>query len=225
VPKVHNKLVKRPRKGSNKKSKRQPKCALVWRTGLSGVPPDSVRCTTRQCSVHQGTKLRTAHLQEFWEPLRYNSPDCPVHQRSNGYFAPTVICREQLMRYCARRGQSRARRRTWQWTVTVRCITRLSGGPEDRSSNGRSLTVGWRDWRTGQCPVVHRTVQCAMRQQPPPTAHLVVGAINTPNHPPFIASKFSAFTPHTRAITFNTRHNQRDQILSQVQRQFQSNSD
>jgi hypothetical protein len=37
--------MKRPRKGSNKESKRQPKCALVWRTGLSGVPPDSVRCT------------------------------------------------------------------------------------------------------------------------------------------------------------------------------------
>ena len=37
---------KSPRKGSNKKSKRQPKCALVWRTGLSGAPPDSVRCTT-----------------------------------------------------------------------------------------------------------------------------------------------------------------------------------
>jgi hypothetical protein len=45
VPKVHNKPIKRPRKGSNKESKRQPKCALVWRTGLSGVPPDSVRCT------------------------------------------------------------------------------------------------------------------------------------------------------------------------------------
>jgi hypothetical protein len=30
---------------TNKKSKRQPKAALVWRTGLSGVPPDSVRCT------------------------------------------------------------------------------------------------------------------------------------------------------------------------------------
>jgi hypothetical protein len=44
VPKVHNKPIKRPRKGSNKRSKRQPKCALVWRTGLSGVPPDSVRC-------------------------------------------------------------------------------------------------------------------------------------------------------------------------------------
>jgi hypothetical protein len=45
VPKVQHKPRKSPRKGSNKKSKRQPKAALVWRTGLSGVPPDSVRCT------------------------------------------------------------------------------------------------------------------------------------------------------------------------------------
>jgi hypothetical protein len=45
VPKVHNKPIKRPRKGSNKESKRHPKGTLVWRTGLSGVPPDSVRCT------------------------------------------------------------------------------------------------------------------------------------------------------------------------------------
>jgi hypothetical protein len=30
----------------------------------------------------------------------------------------------------------------------------------------------------------------------------VVGAINTPNHPPFIASKFSAIKPYTRAIDF-----------------------
>jgi hypothetical protein len=28
-----------------KGAKRKPECALVWRTGLSGVPPDSVRCT------------------------------------------------------------------------------------------------------------------------------------------------------------------------------------
>jgi hypothetical protein len=45
VPKVHNKPIKRPRKGSNKESKRQPKGTLVWRTELSGAPPDSVRCT------------------------------------------------------------------------------------------------------------------------------------------------------------------------------------
>jgi hypothetical protein len=84
--------------------------------------------------------------------------------------------------------------------VTVRCTTGLSGGPEDKlqrsNPNGR---VMW---------LAHRTVRCAIRQQPPPTAHLVVGAINTPNHPPFMASKFSAFTPHTRAIAFDTRHKQ-----------------
>jgi hypothetical protein len=45
VPKVHNKPIKGPRKDSSIESKSQPKCALVWRTGLSGVPPDSVRCT------------------------------------------------------------------------------------------------------------------------------------------------------------------------------------
>jgi hypothetical protein len=92
--------------------------------------------------------------------------------------------------------RARARRRTGQSTGPVRCTTGLSGGPEVRSSNGR---VTW---------LAHRTVRCAMRQQPPPTAPLVVGAINNPNHPPFIASKFSAFTPHTRAIAFNTRHKQ-----------------
>jgi hypothetical protein len=109
------------------------------------------------CPVHQGTRLQTCHLREFWEPLRYNSPDCPVCQRSNGYFAPTVVYREQLMRYSARRSQSRARRRTGQSIGPVRCTTGLSGDPEDRSSNGRTLTVGWRGWRTGQCPVRHAT--------------------------------------------------------------------
>jgi hypothetical protein len=47
VPKVQHKPIKSPRKCSNKKSKRQPKAALVWHTGLSGVPPDSVRCTRK----------------------------------------------------------------------------------------------------------------------------------------------------------------------------------
>jgi hypothetical protein len=60
----------------------------------------------------------------------------------------------------------------------------------------RSNPNGWVTW------LAHRTVRCAIRQQPSPTAILVVGAINTPNHPPFKASKFSAFTPHTRAIEF-----------------------
>jgi molybdopterin-guanine dinucleotide biosynthesis protein A len=69
------------------------------------------------------------------------------------------------------------------------------------------------------------SVRCAMRQKPSATITLVVGAINTPNHPPFIASKFSAFKSHTRAIDFIQRHNQRDQILSQVQNHSKEISD
>jgi hypothetical protein len=86
---------KSPRKGSNKKSKRQPK-------GSPGLAHRTVRCATRQCPVYQGTQLRTCHLQEFWETLRYNSPDCPVCQQSNGYTAPTVVCNTTVKRYSAR---------------------------------------------------------------------------------------------------------------------------
>jgi hypothetical protein len=45
---------KEKRKGSKQRSKVQLKAALVWHTGLSSVLPDSVRCTTGQCPVHQG---------------------------------------------------------------------------------------------------------------------------------------------------------------------------
>ena len=47
-------------------------------------------------------------------------------------------------------------------------------------------------WRTGQSGAPYDS-------QPHQTASLVVGAINTPNHPPFIASKFSTSQPLTRA--------------------------
>jgi hypothetical protein len=69
------------------------------------------------------------------------------------------------------------------------------------------------------------SVRCAIRQKPSPTVTLVVGAINTPNHPHFIASKFSAIKPHTRALDFIQRHNQRDQILSQVRNHSKQISD
>jgi hypothetical protein len=44
MPKVQHKPIKSPIKGSNRKEQNQPKAALFWCTGLSGVPPDSDRC-------------------------------------------------------------------------------------------------------------------------------------------------------------------------------------
>jgi hypothetical protein len=53
---------------------------------------------------------------------------------------------------------------------------------EDKASNGRPAPspndrVTWR--RIGHCPVAHRTVQCAHRQQTSPTATIWLVAINT----------------------------------------------
>ena len=62
-----------------------PQCAdIVSRAGakdqdlsvLSFGASDTVRCT-------RAVQLRTSHSREFQGSLRYNSPDCPVSQRSN----------------------------------------------------------------------------------------------------------------------------------------------
>jgi hypothetical protein len=145
VPKVHNKPIKRPRKGSNKKSKRQLKCVLVWRTRLSGVPPDSVRCTREFQSElatfgNSGSRSTIIH-QTVWCSIGLSG--VPAEQRllrANGHLQRTL---NALQRAAARaKVRARARRRTGQSTGPVRCTTGLSGGPEDRSSNGRTLTVG-----------------------------------------------------------------------------------
>ena len=162
MPKVHNKPIKRQRKGSNKESKRLPKCT----TG-------SVRCTREPDS-----KLATFGNSGSRSAIIHRTVRCstrlsgvPAEQRllrANGRLQP------HSMRYSTRQSQSSARRRTGQSTGLVRCTTGLSGAPCDSS--------------------LHQM------------ASLVVGAINTSNHPPFIASKFSDFLHLTRAIAFNSRH-------------------
>jgi hypothetical protein len=101
------------------------------------------------------------------------------------------------------------------------------------------------------CPVHHRTVRWPRRQKLQrsesnglvtwqahrtvsgapcdsslhQTASLVVGAINTPNHPPFVVSKFSNFPHLTRAIAFNTRHTKEIKSSPKFIDHSQSNSD
>jgi hypothetical protein len=75
VPKVQHKPIKRYELGFKRKEQKKPKRTLVWHTGLSGVPPDSVRCT-------RVDRLQTLHLRVSPGALRYNSPDCPVCHRT-----------------------------------------------------------------------------------------------------------------------------------------------
>jgi hypothetical protein len=57
--------------------------------------------------------------------------------------------------------------------------------------------------------LAHRTVSGApCDRQPPQTASLVVGVINTPNHPTFKSSKFFQLSTTYKSYAFNTRHTQ-----------------
>jgi hypothetical protein len=180
VPKVQHKPIKRSKLGFKRNQQKKPKRTLVWRTGPSDVPPDSVRCT-------RDHKVWTPQLRVSPGALRYNSPDCPVHQAEQRLSAQrsTAQCPDRATVHS--RSQSRRQRRTEQWTVPIRCGTRLSGAPRCQSSNGRNRQNpnGWVTW------LGHRTVRCAHQEQPSPTTVLVVGAINTPQPSLFKTSKHS----------------------------------
>jgi hypothetical protein len=116
---------------SIKGAKGQPRAPLVWRTGLSGVPPDSEQYLSgapgdsdsnsspsgflgsRRAIIHRTVrcapdmsgaprKARPPELASLGfarQPLRYNSPDCPVCTGLSGVpaeqrfpAAPTAPC-------------------------------------------------------------------------------------------------------------------------------------
>jgi hypothetical protein len=141
VPKVHNKPIKRPRKGSNKRAKDIPKGTLVWRTGLSGAPSDSVRCTRAL-----DAELATFGKMGSRSAIIHRTVRC--HTGLSGVPAEQWLLRAQrstatnLMRACARRGQSTRSWRTGQSTGPVRCTTGQPRGPTSQSSNGRTPTTG-----------------------------------------------------------------------------------
>jgi hypothetical protein len=190
VLKVQHKSINRSKLGFKRKEQKKPKRTLVWRTRLSDVPLDSVWCT-------KGRTVWTLHLQVSHTPLRYNSPDCTVCQRSNDYQAqrstPTVACKRGQCADSSRRVRA-AQEGAPDSETCLSCAAPVCPVPQDVRAptveTVRTLTVGWHGWRTGQCPVAHQTVRCTHRQTTSPTVGLVVGAINTPQPPPLQASKF-----------------------------------
>jgi hypothetical protein len=90
-------------------------------------------------------------------------------------------CNATVREQCAQKSEqsSEAHR-----TVNSLCPVPL----EDNASNGQKLPNpnGWVTW------LAHRTIRCAHRQQPPPTACWWLRAINTPQPPPLQVSKFPA---------------------------------
>ena len=122
-----------------------------------------------------------------------------MSQRSNGYFARNG--RLQHIECAPARAEDRARA-----GGTPDSLQDLSGAPPDSQAGpqDRAPTVGTQQlgdvagapdtvrWRTG---LSGAPVDCSLHQR----SSLVVGAINTPTTPTFMASKFFTSQPLTRA--------------------------
>jgi hypothetical protein len=122
-------------------------------------------------TVSGAPEERDSELVSFGFPLRYNSPDmsgahrtpdCPVNQRSNSYFAPTVVY--NALNACQRTQRSRARA-----GGTPDSLQDLSGAPPNSQAGPhvRAPTVGtqWPGDMAGapDCPVRHATVASTKR--------------------------------------------------------------
>jgi hypothetical protein len=160
--------------------------AIIHRTVR--CTPDSVRCSKRT----RLWNLAASGIYNGCSAIIHRT--CPVYTGLSGVTAGQRLFRRQrlpaahLLRASARRSQARPYWRTGHSTVHVRCTTGHPGGPRRQSSNGFGDVAGAPDMSGVPCD-----------SQPHQTASLVVGAINSPNHPPFIASKFSTSQPLTRA--------------------------
>jgi hypothetical protein len=158
----------------------------------------TIRCTTGQCPVLQSEAALNWSASEKWKaaPLKFTglsgvhrtvrcTPDCPVRQWSNGYLAPTVDSdSEQCATVHATEVSAEGQRGTGLSDVhrTVQCAPDCPVPHEDKASNGRPAPnptdrMTWLAHRT--LSGVHRTVRCAHRQQPSPTAIFCLVAINT----------------------------------------------
>jgi hypothetical protein len=142
------------------------------------VPPDSVQCT----------RALKAELATFG---KINGRSAIIHRTvrcASGAMATsraTVDCNR--IQCAIVRAEVRARA-----GGAPDSLQDLSGAPPDNpephlSELQRSNPNGWLTW------LAHRTVRCAMRQQPSNGHILVVGAINTPTTPHSMASKFLHF--------------------------------
>jgi hypothetical protein len=151
-----------------------------------------------------------------------------VRQRSNGYTTPTVVCNGTVKVNSARlRAQKSEQRQKAHRTMNSHCPMhhRTVRWPRSQklqrsNPNGRVMWLAHRTVSSGapDCPVCHATEASTNSQ-------LGGWGYKYPQPPHFNASKFFTHQTSYKIYRLHSRHIQRDQILSQVQRLFQSNSD
>jgi hypothetical protein len=134
-----------------------------------------------------------------------------VCQRSNDYFAPTVVCNATVKHYSVRlRAQKSEQAQMAHRTVNRTCpvhhrTVRWPTCQKLQRSNPNGLVTWLAHWTVSggapDCPVRH-TIEAFTNSQ------LSGWGFKYPQLPHFNASKFSAIKPHTRALDFIPRHKQ-----------------
>jgi hypothetical protein len=163
----------------------------------SAIIHRTVRCTTGQCPVPQGRATLNSPASGIRSAIIHRTVRCDSGATTTS--RATVDCKALNARLRAQRSRARA-------GGTPDSLQGLSGAPPDSQAGPqvRAPTVGTQRpgdvagapdsvrWRTG---LSGAPCDSSLHQ----TASLVVGVINTPNHPTFKSSKFSTFQLLTRA--------------------------
>jgi hypothetical protein len=113
-----------------------------WKCLGSSSQDSTQSGSTGQCPVRQAGSCELAAFGISSSVYGYNSPDCPVSQRSAGPTVDYAICARHVAEPTVGREHQ-----------TVRCApdsVRCANG--SKSANGR-LRQGRKEIRTGQCPV------------------------------------------------------------------------
>jgi hypothetical protein len=151
-----------------------------------------------------------------------------IHRTARCTSGATTTSRNGRLQKLKNRGtmRDRAERRVRGAPNTEQCLSSAAMDYpvplEDKAYNGRHLPNpnGWVTW------LAHRTVRCAHRHQPPPTACWWLRAINTPpNHHHSKHPSFLRFSFNTRASAFTPRHRSKESKPFQVPNPLQPLSD
>jgi hypothetical protein len=190
----------------------------------SAIIHRTVRCAPDMSGAPRNRRPpELASLGFSFQPLRYNSPDCPVCTGLSGASAeqrllqaPTATCSAFIARQRAQGSDTPmlahrtpysacpVRHRTSRWTQKSELQRSISNGTGD--------VAGAPD-----CPVCTGLSGVPSNRRPPPTVMFGSWGYKYPNHPTIHCIQVFQLPTTSQELAFIAKHTKRDQILSQLQ--------
>jgi hypothetical protein len=180
VHKVQHKPINIQVKDPIQKEQKGLECAVVWRTRLSGAPgPYRVQPATlgktqaRSSIIHRTVRCASRQRLSSAQRSTLTGEQCSTVPRQKS---------EQQVRVAPDFP-------VWHRTFRCRKMTKLQRSPALRTLMVGDVAAHRRAYSA--CPVAHRTIRCAHRQQPSQRLLWWLRAINTPQPRQLQASKIS----------------------------------